>query len=206
MNGKSEPSRAKSGRTPVDRRSEILDAAEHLYADVGFEKTTVTDLARHLGMSPANLYRHFPNRQSIDDHIALRKLTVIEDAAWKAARGASQDARASFRAMVLAVMNTTLELQFSEQKLHQLCVVAIENKWPVVDQLVQNLQGAVRHVIIEGRNAGVFHIADPDVSAGAVFWSLLRVWHPQMLALYRDEHLEALAHSICDLILASLEK
>ena len=54
------------GRPSVDRREEILEAARSLYETIGFEKTTVGDVAKVLGMSPANLYRSFPNRQAID--------------------------------------------------------------------------------------------------------------------------------------------
>src|SRR5690242_10964111 len=75
------------GRPAVDRREEILDAAERLYDSIGFEKTTIGDVARELGMSPANVYRSFPNRRAIDEAIARRQLSVIEDGAWAVARG-----------------------------------------------------------------------------------------------------------------------
>ena len=33
--------------------------AERLFGEIGFQKTTVVDIARELGMSPANVYRFF---------------------------------------------------------------------------------------------------------------------------------------------------
>lgn len=196
--------KAKPGRRPIDRRAEILDAAESLYATLGHDKTTVTDIGRELGMSAANLYRHFPNRQAIDDAIARRKLTVIEDAAWAAARTASADPVAAFRRLVIDVTHATVALIFEQDKLYELCRVATEEKWPVVERFVHDLQGVVRHVLIEGRNAGVFRVDDPDRVAGAAFWALARVWHPQMLALYRDDMLEETAHGLADMVLNSL--
>ena len=94
----------KPGRPALDRREEILDAAERLYDHLGFEKTTVGDVAKAIGMSPANLYRSFPSRQAIDEAIAARKLRVLEDAAWTAARTASIDAPEALRRLVLDVM------------------------------------------------------------------------------------------------------
>ena len=39
--------------------SRILDAAERLFKHYGYTKTNVADIARDLGMSPANIYRFF---------------------------------------------------------------------------------------------------------------------------------------------------
>ena len=86
------PGAKRPGRPSVDRREEILEVANRLYDSIGFEKTTMGDVARELGMSPANLYRSFPNRQALDEAIAERKLSVIEDRAWATARGGGDPA------------------------------------------------------------------------------------------------------------------
>ncbi|MEA4855725.1 helix-turn-helix domain-containing protein, partial [Solidesulfovibrio sp.] len=40
-------------------KSRIIEAAENLFREVGYSKTTVADIASALGMSPANIYRYF---------------------------------------------------------------------------------------------------------------------------------------------------
>lgn len=191
----------KPGRPAVDRREEILDAAERLYDSVGFEKTTIGDVARDLGMSPANLYRSFPNRQAIDEAIAARKLVVLENAAWTAARKASIDAPAALRETVITVMRQSLDLLFSEERMHRLCAVATQSRWPVVERFIHDLRGALRHIVIEGQNAGTFAPGDPDRIAGALFAALSKVWHPVMLETYRSDDLEVEAAALCDLLL-----
>ena len=59
---------------------EIATVAERLYAQVGFEKTTVSDIARELRMSPANVYRYFPAKAAIDEAVARRQLAAVEAA------------------------------------------------------------------------------------------------------------------------------
>ena len=49
----------------VDRRPQILDAAERCFALNGFHKTTMQDVAREAGMVPGNLYRYFPSKNAI---------------------------------------------------------------------------------------------------------------------------------------------
>ncbi len=49
----------------VDRRPQILDAAERCFARNGFHRTTMQDVAREAGMVPGNLYRYFPSKSAI---------------------------------------------------------------------------------------------------------------------------------------------
>jgi len=191
------------GRPTVDRREEILDAAQRLYDSIGFEKTTVGDVARELGMSPANLYRSFPNRHAIDEAIARRKLSVIEDAAWDAAREGG-DSAVVLQRLSRAVLRETRRLLFSEQRMHHLCAVAARERWPVVDAYMDGLRGALRHVIMEGQRSGAFRRADPEALVDAVNAALTRVWHPYMIEVFADEDLEATSDRVCELLVDGL--
>jgi TetR/AcrR family transcriptional regulator, repressor for uid operon len=56
----------------VDRKSRILDAAEHCFVRNGFHKSTMQDVAAECGMSPGNLYRYFPSKDAIVAGLAER--------------------------------------------------------------------------------------------------------------------------------------
>lgn len=191
------------GRPSVDRREEILVVAERLYESIGFDKTTIGDIARELGMSPANLYRSFPNRQAIDEAIAGRKLAIIEERAWSEAR-AKRDPGAALEALSRAVLLETLRLMFSDQRMHHLCAVAAREKWPVVDAYLDGLRGAVRHIIMEGQRAGAFARADPEELADTVCAALTRIWHPHMVEVFRAEDLAVTSDRICRLLVQGL--
>ncbi len=47
------------------RRKIIVDAAETEFATKPFNKVTMRDIARRAGISPALIYRHFPDQQSL---------------------------------------------------------------------------------------------------------------------------------------------
>ena len=191
------------GRPSVDRREEILAVAERLYESIGFDKTTIGDVARELGMSPANLYRSFANRRAIDEAIAARKLAIIQDRAWAVAR-ATRDPGAALEALSRAVLDETLRLSFSEQRVHHLCAVAAREKWPVVDAYLDGLRGAVRHVLMEGQRMGVFAKGDPEGLADTVCAALTRIWHPHMIEVFREEDLAATSDRICRLLVKGL--
>lgn len=172
----------KIGRPPVDRRREILDAAERLHDELGFEKTTMADIAKALAMSPANLYRTFPNRRAIDDAIAERRLKTIEDIAWAEARRASQDPEAAFLSLVACVSTATVDVLFTQGRASDLCIAAARGHWPVVSRFLQELHGALRHVIAEGQRLGAFDDKlKCDETADTLIGTLMRVWHPLVL-------------------------
>ena len=49
----------------TDTRERILVVAERLFRQMGYQKTTVADIAKELRMSPANVYRFFDSKKSI---------------------------------------------------------------------------------------------------------------------------------------------
>jgi AcrR family transcriptional regulator len=72
---------ADQGRQETVER--ILETAERLFRHYGYGKTNVADIARELGMSPANIYRFFASKVEIHQAICGRMLvgvrTLVED-------------------------------------------------------------------------------------------------------------------------------
>jgi AcrR family transcriptional regulator len=62
--------------TKDEIRQTILEAAQRLFTRFGPVKTSVADIARELGMSPANIYNFFVSRDAIME--AVGELTVSE--------------------------------------------------------------------------------------------------------------------------------
>jgi AcrR family transcriptional regulator len=55
----------------------LLDVAEQLFAEVGFEATTTNAIAARAGMSPGSLYQFFPNKDAIAEALATRYLEQL---------------------------------------------------------------------------------------------------------------------------------
>src|SRR4051794_22009923 len=70
-------------------RERIVAAAEELLRRHGPAKTTVTDVARSLGMSHANVYRHFASKTALQEAVAERWLARISEPLARIAAGAA---------------------------------------------------------------------------------------------------------------------
>src|SRR4028119_1032397 len=60
-------------------RSRIVEIAERSFREIGYQKTTVADIAKALRMSPANVYRFFESKKAINEAVAERMLTGVEE-------------------------------------------------------------------------------------------------------------------------------
>src|ERR1700731_4723 len=77
-----------SDNIEVDTRERILVVAERLFRQIGYQKTTVADIAKVLKMSPANVYRFFDSKKAIHEGVARGLMGGVEEAAEAiAARG-----------------------------------------------------------------------------------------------------------------------
>lgn len=67
----------------ADRREQLLQAARHVFADRGFDDTSVDDVALIAGVTKPVIYRHFANKRDLylsvlEEHLAdlIRRLWV----------------------------------------------------------------------------------------------------------------------------------
>ena len=56
----------------LDRRNVIINAAQKVFAEKPFSKVSMRDIAREAGISPALIYRHFPDQQHLFVEAFLR--------------------------------------------------------------------------------------------------------------------------------------
>src|SRR6201999_3056972 len=67
--------------TETDTLERILVVAERLFRQIGYQKTTVGDIAKELHMSPANVYRFFESKKAIHEGVARTLMGEVEGAA-----------------------------------------------------------------------------------------------------------------------------
>src|SRR5215218_11146590 len=91
-----------SDHVEADMRGRIVVVAEKLFREIGYQKTTVADIAKVLRMSPANVYRFFDSKKSINEAVAERVTAAVRArmaAIARADRPAGERLRDLLRAM-----------------------------------------------------------------------------------------------------------
>ncbi|MBI5018386.1 MAG: TetR/AcrR family transcriptional regulator [Deltaproteobacteria bacterium] len=72
---------------PEIRRQQILDAAIHLFYQVGFEAASLRDLASRVGINKATIYHYFESKEEILSHIIGEVGQQLLEGVVDAARG-----------------------------------------------------------------------------------------------------------------------
>lgn len=79
------------------RRAQILDAATRVFAEKGFERATVRDIARAAGIADGSLYNYFANKSALLLAL-LDRLNETDRRAAQLTEGAGEDPGAFLRA------------------------------------------------------------------------------------------------------------
>lgn len=65
--------------TNSEREKRILDAAANLFTHYGFDKTTVSDIAREAGISKGAIYLHYKSKDELFEALLLREMAVYAE-------------------------------------------------------------------------------------------------------------------------------
>jgi len=163
-----------------DTRTRILVTAEKLFREIGYQKTTVADIAKLLKMSPANVYRFFDSKKSIISAVAKRLMGEVEVAAREIA-ARQQPVQARLRELLVTIHQMNSERYVGDAKLHEMVAIAMEESWDVCVAHIDHINVLIGEVIAEGAAKGEFHAPDVPLAALCVCTAMIRYFHPQMI-------------------------
>jgi AcrR family transcriptional regulator len=132
-------SRPATAQRQSDRRDEILAAAQRCFVRHGFHQTSMQQICAEAGMSPGNLYRYFPSKESLIAGIAER------DRAEVAQEFASADLSRGF----FAVLEDMAAVRPDEQV--KLCteIMAEARRHPEIARISAGFDADVKRWLIE---------------------------------------------------------
>jgi AcrR family transcriptional regulator len=111
---------------PSERRDHLVRLAAELFAEKGYQATTVRNIADEAGILSGSLYHHFDSKESIVDEI----LTAFFDeltAANQAALEKGGDPRAILAALVRICFDTLVP--------HRAAIMVLQNDWNYLRRL-----------------------------------------------------------------------
>lgn len=201
------PSQTAGQRGPAEheRREQIIRAADEHFRRYGYNKTTVADLAKAIGVSGAYVYRFFESKQAIGEAVCSMTLGRIDAHLMEIATDPQETATIRLRALYRCLAEKGIELFFKERKLHDLVLAAVEGRWSSVMQHKAAMIEAARRIVSDGRASGEFERKTPlDEICIAVFETLEPFAHPMLLELKEPDELEASVVAVSNLVLRSL--
>lgn len=167
--------------TQPEVRTQILAVAERLFRAHGYSRTTVADVARECGMSPANVYRFFESKAAINEAITEVLLAEVESRA-QAIAAEQRPVADRLRKILLEMHGFTLERYLNESSVHELCAKAMDEQWGVIEAHILRSRALTRSLIEEGMRNGEFARRDLDAVAACFHNAMIPFCHPQLVA------------------------
>jgi len=172
---------SKRGPEDHDVRDQILSAATEHFSRYGYEKTTVSDLAKSIGFSKAYIYKFFESKQAIGEMICANCLREIEDEVNTAIKEAEYPAE-KLRVLFKVIVEASLRLFYQERKLYEIAASAASEKWDATVAYENRILKVLQNIIQEGRQSGDFERKTPiDEAVKAIYLVMRPYLHPLLL-------------------------
>lgn len=178
-----------------DTRARILQTAERLFREIGYQKITVADIAKVLKMSPANVYRFFESKRAIHEAVARRLMGEIEQAAAAIAEK-PLSATERLRELLASIHHMNKERYVGDFKLHEMVAIAMQEYWKACDAHLEIIAAIVGDVVSDGMEKGEFNRADPKMTALCVVSAMGRFFYPQIISQCGAEPTPTLAQMV----------
>lgn len=156
----------RSIKKPEERRQEILDAAERLFAEKGYDAACTNDILAAVGIARGTLYYHFKSKEEILDAVVERSC----GRALETARRIAADSDVPVLDRVFLAIGAARPLEAEAERimehLHRPQNALMHQKSHAA--FLQNLSPIVAGIVEEGLRDGTFRTDHPRESVEMV--------------------------------------
>lgn len=153
-------------KSAEERKNEILDVAEQLFAEKGFDNTSTNDIINAIGIARGTLYHHFKSKEEILDSVIER----ISESLMREARSIAMDQRIPLLDRLTgSIRALNVETQIGEEvmiQVHKPQNALLHQK--MQKRLIGGVVPIMAGLIEEGCREGIFHTAYPTEAAEMV--------------------------------------
>ncbi len=192
-------------RGPVDHevRDQIVAAATEHFSRYGYEKTTVSDLAKAIGFSKAYIYKFFESKQAIGELICANCLHAVETEVKAAIDSVDRPAE-KLRRMFKVGVEASLRLFFEDRKLYDIATSAATEHWDAVRAHEERIRAMLQDILRQGREAEEFERKTPLDEAVTAIYLVMRPYLNPLLLQYNFDHTDDAPAQLSSLVLRSL--
>ncbi len=191
---------------PLPPKQKIVAAAENLFMAQGFRSTTIAEIAHAAEMSPANLYRHYENKEDI----AAACVEHCLDKKNKILRGVLQSKHANtailLEAFVIALLRYTHNEAMCNSKLNEMCETVIALRPEAIHIIMSNLQAMFAEILARGNASKEFEVKNIMLTSETLLETLSTFSNPLLMHLHPLPEFERRAREAVSLLVRGLSR
>lgn len=183
----------------------ILDAAVNRFSNYGYNKTTMAEIADDCGMSAANIYRYYKNKEEIAAACAKGCMDEKSDVLKNIVRSKDLSAEKKLEKYILATLSLSQEAALENKKIEEVCAEITKSKPELIYDKIASNTALLTEILAYGNQTGEFNVDDVMDSASAINSMIVVFDVPMFMHLFSKEQFEEKAYSVINLILKSLK-
>jgi AcrR family transcriptional regulator len=150
------------------------------------------------------VYRFFASKSAINEAVCARITSGLHERAWAIARGPGP-AEDRLRRLFAQMQSDTMALLFHEKRMHEMVAAALEEHWGIIDAHIQQIDRALRHIVMDGQAEGRFARMDPEQTARMIHAAMISFTHPSVVSQCGDaSELPQQAAGLAEFVLRAL--
>ncbi|HRN55253.1 MAG TPA: TetR family transcriptional regulator [Agriterribacter sp.] len=159
-----------------DKRIAILEAAEQLFADKGFNGTSVRDIAQHAGVNPAMISYYFGSKEKLLVALIAHRSGYTYDILEEL----NKNGRLSPWEKMERLIDLYVDRVVNNDKFHSIVTMHLpamasnDIREMITDIKLKNF-GQIKKIIAEGQKLKVFRKVDMALTVGCIMGTLTQV-------------------------------
>ncbi|MUT68357.1 TetR/AcrR family transcriptional regulator [Paenibacillus sp. NEAU-GSW1] len=146
-------------RTRDEGVNEIIQTAERLFLEKGFEKTTVQDIGQRMGIAKGTFYHYFKSKDELVDHLLQRYIDRLIHVMEMTSRNSQIDAAHKIEQMAKSFIYFEGWNSDLMRYIHQDESLVLNHLFEI--RCNNEIKPLVQSVIEEGVEAGLFNVEFP---------------------------------------------
>ena len=148
-------------KDPAERRLEIIEAAESLFAKKGYEDTAVSDIVKKIKVGQGTFYHYFKSKEDILEAVAEKTVGPIAENVRNIAKG-NEDPATKVNSMLNSILKASSSETGFMKIIHQKGNYLLHDK--LEEALEVRISPSIAEVISQGIDEGIFHMEYPRES------------------------------------------
>jgi len=162
-------------KDPQERRSELVDAAERLFLERGFESTAVSDIVKAVNVAQGTFYCYFKTKTDVLQAVAGKTvaglLTQVREIVNRSDTNACQQ--------LADTVNLIFQLEPADRRLldflHMETNLHLHHR--VMQETLVRLTPLILHIVNAGVVQGRFKVAQPAETTALILGAMVHVFH-----------------------------